>query len=461
VVESVKPGTHSCVINPELKDARPSMGNKYGRMFLRLPPCEVDEAATVGLGRAASRMDATLPFVDEALENPRIPAGFTVLGQFVAHDITADRSLLAHHAVAGELRNFRSPRLDLECLYGDGPVGNPFLYDVNDAGKMLLGVNAAGAPDDLPRNHQGVALVGDHRNDVHLIISQLHVAFLKFHNRVVDWLRERGTPDGDVFEEARNLVRWHYEWIVAREFLPLTVGESLVSEIEAKGRKFYDPGEAPNIPVEFSDAAYRFGHSQITPTYRLNEGSGEVTIFPGCLGSRPVPPERVIDWSRFFRIPGAHPPQPSRRLVASLTHALMDLPEQIVGHTEIPEHHSLATRDLQRGAALGLPSGEAVARAMGVEPLTADECGLGPGWSGNTPLWYYVLKEAEVLSAGAHLGPVGGRIVAEVLLGLLDADPGSHRNAEPGWQPVLPSAEPGRFTMADLLVFARVPTGAT
>ncbi len=105
-----------------------------------------------------------------------------------------------------------------------------------------------------------------------------------------------------------------------------------------------------------------------------------------CLGSRPVPPERVIDWSWFFEVPGAHLPQPSRRLVASPTHALMDLPEQIVGHTEIPEHHSLAARDLQRGSALGLPSGEAVARIIGVEPLTAEECGLGDRWIGETPL---------------------------------------------------------------------------
>jgi hypothetical protein len=204
--ESAKLSAHSCAVHPELKDDQPSSG-KYGRMLPRLPPCKVEVEATVGLGRAASRMDSTLPVVDAALENPRIPAGFAIFGQFVAHDITADRSLLAHYAVAGELQNFRSPRLDLDCLYGDGPVGNPFLYDANDADKLLLGTNAAGEPDDLPRNHQGVALLGDSRNDVHLLISQLHLAFLRLHNRVVDWLRERGTADDNVFEEARRLVR--------------------------------------------------------------------------------------------------------------------------------------------------------------------------------------------------------------------------------------------------------------
>ena len=462
MVESIRPGTHSCVSNPRLKDASPSLGGRYGRMFPDLPSCAVDQEAAVSLGLVASRMDATLPVVDAALENPRIPSGFAIFGQFVAHDITYDQSALAHHTVADRLRNVRTPSFDLDGLYGAGPVGAPFLYDAQNPDKFLLGSTQEGEPHDLPRNHQRRALVGDPRNDVHLIISQMHLAFLRFHNCVVDWLRERGTPDAEVFEEARRLVRWHYEWIVANEFVPLSVGEQMASEVEGGGRRFYEPGDEPSIPMEFSDAAYRFGHSQITPTYRLNDGSGDVAIFPDCLGSRSAPPERAIDWSWFFEVPGAqHPPQPSRRLVASLTHALMDLPEQIVGHTEVPEHHSLAVRDLQRGAALGLPSGEAVARTIGAEPLTAGECGLGEGWQGETPLWYYILKEAEVRAGGEHLGPVGGRIVAEVLIGLLDADPGAYRNAEPGWRPVLPSSEPGRFTMADLLVFAGRTSGTS
>jgi hypothetical protein len=366
---------------PELKGERPSSG-KYGRMFPRLPPCEVEEEVAVELGRSASRMDSILPVVDAALENPRIPAGFAIFGQFVAHDITADGSLLAHYSVAGELKNFRSPRLDLECLYDDGPVGNPFLYDANDADKLLLSVNAVGVSDDLPRNQQGVALIGDPRNDVHLLVSQLHLAFLKFHNQVVIWLREQGTPDPDVFEETRRLVRWHYEWIVIHEFLPLSVGEEVVADVLENGRRFYLPSEEPAIQVEFSDAAFRFGHSQIRRVYRLNSRVGDVTIFPDCLGFRPVPPEWVIDWSWFFELPATHPPQPSRRLVASLTHTLIDLPGQIVGHTEVPEHHSLASRDLQRGTALGLPSGEAIAREIGVETLSVDECGLEKnGWT--------------------------------------------------------------------------------
>ena len=152
--------------------------------------CEVDEEPVVGLGRSASLMDAMLSVVDAALENPRIPAWFTVFGQFVAHDITYDQSALAHRAIASELRNFRAPRLDLESHCGTGPIGAPFLYDAEDPDKLLLGTNPAGELHDLPRNSQGRAPVGDPRNDVHLIISQMHLAFLKFHNRVVDWLRE-------------------------------------------------------------------------------------------------------------------------------------------------------------------------------------------------------------------------------------------------------------------------------
>jgi hypothetical protein len=136
-------------------------------------------------------------------------------------------------------------------------------------------------------------------------------------------------------------------------------------------------------------------------------------------------------------------------------HPLIDLPAFIVGATEIPEHHSLAVRDLLRGHALDLPSGEAVARAMGLVPLTEDERGLKElDWHGETPLWYYVLKESEVRAGGERLGDVGGRIVAEVLFSLIDADRRSYRSMEPAWQPALPSAAPGTFTMADLLRFA-------
>lgn len=449
-------GTHNCVLGPHLKDdlAQGTSG-KYGRLFPALPAPGADEAALLALGRSGALMDDASSVDDDTPgDNPCIAAGFTFLGQFIAHDITADRSLLQHHANLAEVRNFRTPRLDLESVYAAGPSGTPFMYDVHDGDRFLLGINDAGRPDDLPRNSQGRALIGDPRDDVHLIIAQLHTAFLKFHNAVVEWLREQGVPAAEVFAEAQRLVRWHYQWIVIHEFLPLVVGQELVNDVLSNGARFYRDVDTPYIPIEFSDAAYRFGHSQIRALYQLN-ATAQGRVFPDCTGGCPVQAERVIDWRYFFDLDPAHAPQPTRRIDARLVHSLIELPPAVVGETEIPEYHSLAVRDLVRGHALDLPSGEAVAAAMGVAPLAEQELGLhSGGWRGETPLWYYVLKEAETRHDGEQLGEVGGRIVAEVLLGLIDGDPRSYRGVDPDWAPVLPSAQPGTFTMADLLRLA-------
>jgi hypothetical protein len=452
--------THSCVIAPHLKDSLATVEDgKYGRMFPGLPCPKTDETVLLTLGRAGSVMDAASRTGDDdtSTDNPRIPAGFTFLGQFIAHDITADRSLLLHHARLNELRNFRTPRLDLESLYGAGPTGSPYLYDLDDADKFLLGVNDSGALDDLPRNRQGRALLGDPRDDVHLIISQLHLAFLKFHNTIVEYLRSKGVREADVFGEAQRLVRWHYQWIVVHEFLPLTVGEDLMRDILTNGLKFYAYDERPYIPVEFADAAYRFGHSQIRSIYTLNDSGAKGQVFPDCAGTRPVLHDQVIDWEYFFNVDGRRPPQASKRIDTILAHSLIDLPDSVVGETETPEEHSLAYRDLVRGEALNLPSGEAIARAMGVEPFSKDEVGLDKmGWNSETPLWYYILREAEVRYRGERLGEVGGRIVAEVLLGLIDGDPNSYRNAGIEWRPELPGVQEGHFTIADLLRYGGV-----
>ncbi len=449
--------THSCVLAPHLKeDLSIGVAGKYGRMFPDLPGLDVDETALLDLGKIGAPMDAPIQ-PDEAgtaSDNPRVPAGWPLFGQFVAHDITADRSLLQHHASSGELINFRTPQLDLESVYAAGPGGSPYLYDLDDPDKFLLGVNEKGEPHDLPRNRQGVALVGDKRNDVHLIVSQLHVAFLTFHNAIVDHLRAQGMPADLVFDHARRLVQWHYQWIVVHEYLPLSVGAAVVEDILTNGLRSYTVETMPFIPVEFADAAYRFGHSQIRAIYQLNEAA-RGPIFPFCSGGCPVESARVLDWRYFFALDAAHPPQASKRIDTLLVHPLIDLPFAVVGATPIPEYTSLAVRDLQRSRALDLPSGEAIARAMGEEPLTADEAGLATyGWQSETTLWYYILKEAEVRHGGAQLGPVGGRIVAEVLLGLIGADRDSFLNADAAWVPTLPAAQPDDFTMADLFRFA-------
>ncbi|MDQ2888407.1 MAG: heme peroxidase family protein [Chloroflexota bacterium] len=451
---------HSCVISPHLKDAlSQAKAGKYGRMFPTLPAPECDEAIMLMLGRSGSYMDADAESQEQqaASDNLRIPAGFTFIGQFVAHDITADRSLLQHHARLNELRNFRTPRLDLESLYAAGPTGSPYIYDSDDADKFLLGINDVDALNDLPRNRQGRAILGDPRDDVHLIISQLHLAFLKFHNAVADFLREQGVAAAKVFGEAQRLVRWHYQWIVAHEFLPLTVGEELMQDILSNGLKFYSYKDGPYIPVEFADAAYRYGHSQVRQSYCLNDGGAQGQVFPDYQGTCPVNHDRTVDWAYFFNVDAERPPQASKRIDTILAHALINLPESVVGTTEIPEEHSLAYRDLIRGEGLDLPSGEAIARVMGVAPLTPEEAGLRPlGWKSETPLWYYILREAEVRYNGERMGEVGGRIVAEVLMGLIDDDPTSYLNAESAWRPTLPAAQPGDFTVADLLRFAHV-----
>ncbi len=451
--------THSCVISPHLKNElspHASGGDsKYGRMFPHLHAPAIDDKILRSLGRAGSAMDISDAEEEStSRDNPRIPAGFTFFGQFIAHDITADRSLLAHHTRLKELRNFRQPRLDLECVYGSGPGGDPFFYDLDDPDKLLLGVNDIKEPNDVPRNQQGLALVADKRNDVHLFISQLHLAFLKFHNRVLDEVRRQGVAPDDVFREAQRIVRWHYQWIVVNEFLPLTVGEKTMHDILDHGPRYFvfKPGQQPYIPVEFADAAYRFGHSQIRPRYTLNEQGVKGNVFPDFAGTNPVEHGRVIDWTYFFTIPGRSTPQASKLIDTTMAHSLMDLPERVVGITDTPEEKSLAYRDLGRGSALDLPSGEAVARFIGAQPLSREEVGLNAqGWHGDTPLWYYLLKEAEVQNNGEFMGEVGGRIIAEVLLGLITADPTSYWHADDDWKPTLPATQEGQFTIADLL----------
>lgn len=356
-------------------------------------------------------------------------AGWPIFGQFIAHDITADRCTLRPGTNSAELHNARSPQLNLECLYGDVPTGNPFLYQRDDPAKFLLGPDGV----DVQRNAEGIAVIGDPRNDTHLIISQLHVALLKTHNAFVDELRLSGVSNDRVFDEAARLLRWTYQWIIVNEFLPALVGESLVDQVLDEGPQWFRPRDGGFIPFEFAGAAYRYGHSQIRHRYRVNTQTDPVPLFPDLLGFRAVPRERAVDWTLFFNAPSAPPAQRSKKIDGQLVRSLIDLPLVITGDCEIDEYHSLAVRDLQRGHGAGLPSGEAVARHIGVDPLTADEIGIAS--TGETPLWYYILREADVCTGGHRLGPVGGTIVTEVLVGLIDADPTSFRQHNPQWQP--------------------------
>jgi hypothetical protein len=443
----VHPVARDHCLAPERVDSEVYAG-RYRRL-LDLPPLEVDEESLHALGRPGGPCDVGVEFVDDAEDaDARTAAVWPFFGQFVAHDITADRSPLGHRSDPSRIRNFRTPRANLEGVYGAGPVGSPYLYERDDPARLLLGPGG----HDVPRNHQGIALVGDPRNDVHLFVSQLQVAFIRLHNILVERLREDGEDEATVFEEARRSATWHYQHVLLREFLPLTIGDSLTAELLDGGSRLYQPGDEPWIPFEFADAAYRAGHSQIRQRYQVNPGFGPVPVFPDLMGFGPVAADRTVDWSLQIDVPGRPPAQRSKPIDGRLPSSLIALPVAISGAAEGTDYASLANRDLQRGLAVGLPSGEAVARALGVEPLTPDQVGLAEhGWQGETPLWLYLLKEAEVLGDGDRMGPVGGRIVGEVLVGIVDADAESFRRVDPGWTPTLPSHEPGRFGLADIL----------
>jgi hypothetical protein len=459
---------------------------RFGRMFRNLPAFEPDQTHLTTLaGQMSEPPDpgGAGGSEDEGLDGP-IPAGFTYLGQFIDHDITFDpASSLQRLNDPDALRDFRTPRFDLDSLYGDGPNNNPFLYDPDvDDGKttFLFGKNLNGEVD-LPRNvlsnapnglPRGRALVGDPRNDENVIVSQLHLLFLRFHNRVVEGVRSNQPAlDADhLFEEAQRLVRWHYQWIVVHDFLRRIVGQEVIDDILKESEftihggsatikriqlKFFKWQRQPFMPVEFSVAAYRFGHSMIRPDYRLNKETPEITIFTAgdltgehddLRGFRPLASQWTVDWSFFFETGDQSHLQHARNIDTKLSAPLEDVPGT-------NEPHALAARNLLRGRALELPSGQRIARAMGVEPLSDDQLGLAQisdQFADSAPLWFYVLKEAETLAGGASLGPVGGRIVAEVLLGLLKGDSSSYISAEPNWHPTLGDTE-GQFTMGDLV----------
>ena len=425
------------------------------------------------------------------VSNLRIPAGFTNLGQFIDHDITFDPTSKLEQVVDPEaLVNFRTPRLDLDSLYGSGPVVQPYLYDwrkdSQPAGaRLLVGRNKAGDNgtfEDLPRNDHGRALIGDFRNDENVIISQLHLLFIRFHNAVVERVVNEGKLKrrGEVLDEAQRIVRWHYQWIVVHEFLPLVVGEKMANDVlppPAKGekqevcRQFFKWRGQPFIPVEFSGAAYRFGHSMVRADYGLKRIPASFAVTGVAEHTLPLTPDLggfdrlgeslVIDWERFFKLPGVqHPPQPSEQIDTTIVRPLFELEDQDPGEEELPR------RNLQRGRTLGLPSGQDVACVMHEPPLTEEELELGKlpksreELKRSAPLWYYILCEtARATDAkdrprpGRHLGPVGGRIVAEVLAGLLEADPSSYLHTDPPWQPKLGTE--GDFTMADLVKTAQ------
>jgi hypothetical protein len=397
----------------------------------------------------------------EVNNNDQLPAGFTYLGQFLDHDLTFQMTSSLSQGHAGSTRpNLRTPAFDLDSVYGLGMRVSPHLYDKYHPGYLYLDHNR---PFDLPRNSQGTALISDPRNDEHLIIAQLHLAFLKFHNAVLaqaSALNDGGDDAG--FEKAQRLVRWHYQWLILKQYLPLVVGQEVVDDVLAHQR-FYTPIMA--VPLEFSLAAFRFGHSTVQPVYDISEQFRKVPLFTtdgerDLRGGYPIRPLQSVEWKRFF---GARA-QLSSRISTQLAAPLLNLPPTLGA-----PQSSLAVTNLLHG--LDLPSGQTVAQAMRqnipVQVLTDDELWANAPYFQDrqaprpAPLWYYILREAEAQQNGHRLGTVGAYIVAEVMIGLLKDSETSFLRQKPDWKPVLPDGQPHEtFTLEDLLKVAQVAEAA-
>jgi nucleoid-associated protein YgaU len=428
----------------------------------------------------------------------QVPAIYTYLGQFVDHDITLESTSfttakllapalapLAVDKIRADLKNLRTASLELDSLYGP-----PAPRDKANHDKMAIGrvtkLNGTQVPlkrppgkgddNDLPREPRNAdvlrdraARIGDPRNDENLIVAQLHLAFLKTHNRLVD--------QGRSFEEARRLVRRHYQHIVLHDFLKRVADPAVVDAVITGGNRFYDALAEPFfLPLEFTVAGFRFGHTMVRDTYdfNLNFNPAELgllftfTALSGQLGDFDTLPDNwIIQWERFIAPGGGK--NKARKFDTKLADGLFHL-QTVSGEEEQPaDAANLAVRNLLRGYGLRMPTGQALAARLGLPALTAAQLEAAAaserqahvlktsGFLERTPLWYYLLAEAKH-HGGVRLGPVGSTLVAEVLVGLVRRSEDSIL-AAPGWVPSLPSASPGRFELADLLRFANVVGG--
>ncbi len=444
----------------EVLRGRFNQPGRFGRMFPELRSLKSFDPGPEELGKVNGAMDGGNPLpTDTSQNNPRIKAGYTFLGQFIDHDLTLDTtSQLEQQIDVSATTNFRTPALELDSLYGLGPSVQPHLYDRDKPFRLLL------SPDgnDLPRNSQGTALIGDPRNDENAIIAQLHLIWLKFHNQVFE-KEFADMPIGkERFEATQKVVRWHYQWLVVNEFLPRICGSNLVAKtIDELPFEFYHHAF---MPVEFSVAAYRFGHSQTRPGYLLGTtgGTRAAALFPddpslpnsvGDLrGFRPIPPELRIEWNTFFG-PSA---QASKLVDTKLSRVMLRLPDGVVPPGTADKFRSLATRNLQRGIDISLPAGQHVASRLRISNrLTEDEIWTTNGskiGSGFAPLWFYILREGEVRANGRRLAGVGAAIVARSFVSFLMADKASYLWQDPYWTPTL--GKNGRFTASDLVNYA-------
>ncbi len=514
---------HGGVRGADLSRSSLLFGGPFGRMFRALPPAEfgADEPATIhALSALAAGMlaDHENPFNGPDPEEGGIPALYTYFGQFIDHDITFDpASSLQKQNDPDALVDYRTPRFDLDNLYGRGPDDQPYLYADGlhfNLGRPLTGAAHNPRAQDLPRSSPAAtpananpdkrAIIGDPRNDENIIVSQLQGLFLRLHNRFASEL-------GD-FTAAQRKVRWHYQWVVLNDYLPKIVAPAVLAEVlphlasgdiiaDPPRLKFYHAKDEAFMPLEFSAAAFRFGHSMVRPEYQLNETLPHPhPIFAGdsatlnLRGFREFPANWAIDWRFFIDLEvidfgdGDNLPDPRNRnrvqlaykIDTSLVNPLGHLPKNIGANP-----NKLALRNLERGWRMRLPSGQDVARAMGVVPLAdsaikigkftidpADQAkqkpitDFGAVFAGNCPLWTYILAETVQTTMTIEttqgpqaidtrqLGEVGGRIVAETFVGLLLKDSSSFLSQDPRWTPDPALTNGGKFGLRELVAAA-------
>jgi hypothetical protein len=445
---------------PSVKRPRPGAFGYLVPALQERPDCllpyaagGLDPAIQESLKALANAMDAPSP----ADGDSEIPAGITYLGQFIAHDISFDATSQATRVIqADAIDNLRSPGLNLDSLYGRGPLDQPYLYERVDrserAGPRLLfghRLHSADLARDTAGHVTGRALIGDPRNDDNLIVSQLHLAFVRFHNAVVARLAPGIADPYELFIAASDEVRRHYQWIVLHEFLPAITDRVVLSAAMGSACNEFCGPRGPFMPVEFSMGAFRFGHSMVRPFYTITaariaslEQMRHEFTFRNPL-SAGMKPGWEVDWRKFFWRAGARPTDANLARKID-THVTPGLPTEI---------------SLLKAYAARVPSGQCVAESLGVSRLTREQLRNGgaaaalPARDGilleRTPLWYYVLREAEVYGHGERLGPLGSRLVADVLVNLVRAEPGSILTV-PGWRPML-GPRGGEFTMLDLL----------
>ncbi|MFN0174960.1 MAG: peroxidase family protein [Saprospiraceae bacterium] len=466
---------------------------KFGRMFPYLDAWSTDELDPEQyLNIIGDKEDFLYTPIKDPPEGVSIPAGYTYLGQFLTHDLSFDPTSIAERMDDLDfLWNYRSPGLDLDSMYGGGPKISPYLYD--DEGAFLLETKNSNFGDvvkvyDVPRLNNK-PIIADPRNDENVMVSQLHVAFMKLHNKMLE-IAAPHFHGFDRFLEARRMTIWHYQYVILHDYLPKILGEKMREKIIRESRLTRFGGcDEPFIPVEFSAAIFRFGHSQVRNSYQFNQSVSDTTaLFPDKR------PDRLfyVDWQFFFGEGVDTKILQKSNLTPEDINRIYDFEKYIAGYAIIPasiispifvsslselgdKNHpiNLVKTTLLRGLKLKLPSGQSIAKSLGFDTLNwvklneffnenkfPKELEIQK-FQENTPLFYYILAEAVAENNGETLGSVGGYILCEVLTGLLKTDKNSYLNINPDWVPEdINGNKKTKFEMADLLQLAGVFPGA-